>query len=243
MMRRILRKRTNLTYLTQPKPFNNLFNHNLPRTNLITNIPNQIRKIPLKHFTINKTQQDLEHSDSADNTLNLISTWTQELASLHWDQLPSNFLQLDDHVDLENPSNLPQWFPGGKLNIAYNCLVHNKKDDDLAVSFSNLLGVGHGQLTYKQLRKKVNRTAGVMKSLGLGKGDTVIIMMSNSIEMVISMLACLQLGIVFKNLPPGLGPLALGEVLSLIEPQMLIIASSESKIISNFRVSTRLQTV
>ena len=175
------------------------------------------------------SQADIEPMpEKSGNTLNLISTWVEEIRGLHWDKYPANFIEMEEQMDTDNPNKLPVWFPGGELNLAYNCLVHNKKDDSLAISFSNLLGIGHGQLTYKQLRKKVNVTAAVLKNLGLRKGDTVLIMMSNSVEMVISMLACLQLGIVFKNLPPGLGTMALGEVLSTVKPQMLFIASSES---------------
>ena len=165
-----------------------------------------------------------------ENTLsNLTTSWIEQIKNIHWEKYPTNFVKINEESTPENPTELPHWFPNGELNLAYNCLVHNKNDDALAVSFSNLLGDGHGKLTYKQLRKKVNKTAGVLKSLGLVKGDKIIIMMSNSVEMVISMLACLQLGIAFKNLPPGLGPSALGEILSLIEPKMLVIASSESK--------------
>jgi hypothetical protein len=164
------------------------------------------------------------------------STWIEEIKSLNWNTYPTHFMQIQED-NSDDIVNLPQWFPGGEMNFAYNCLVHNKNDDDLAVSFSNLMGDGHGQLTYKQLRKKVNKTAAVLKSLGLGKDDKIIIMMSNSVELVISMLACMQIGVVFKNLPPGLGPKALSEILSLIDPKLLIIASSESKNLFYFFVN------
>lgn len=165
---------------------------------------------------------------SEDSLSTWTSTWVEEIKSLHWDKYPTHFMHLNES-NSPDYEDLPQWFPGGELNLAYNCLVHNKDDNALAISYSNLLGDGHGQLTYKQLRKKVNKTASVLKSLGLQRNDIVIIMMSNSVEMVISMLACMQNGIIFKNLPPGLGPKALGEVLSVMDPKLLIIASSESR--------------
>ena len=205
----------------------------IKKRNYSTKIPkisqNTLRKtLKLNFSTTVENQPPL--SNPEDTLSNLTRSWLEEIKNLHWDKYPTNFVKINQESTPENPVELPHWFPNGELNIAYNCLVHNKQDDALAVSFSNLLGDGHGQLTYKQLRKKVNKTAGVLQSLGLVAQDKVIIMMSNSVEMVISMLACLQLGVVFKNLPPGLGPSALGEVLSLIKPKMLVIASSESRI-------------
>jgi hypothetical protein len=235
MFKKIIRRRI-LTQISKQN-FHSSRNQNLQINQTFKSIQNPNK--PLKNTLFNKKlsqsflRNNIERRFSSTVEANplsedSLSTWIEEIKSLHWEKLPTHFMQLNetsatDYVDL------PQWFPGGELNLAHNCLVHNKDDNALAVSYSNLMGDGHGQLTYKQLRKKVNKTAAVMKSLGLKKDDIVIIMMSNSVEMVISMLACMQLGVVFKNLPPGLGPKALGEVLSLIDPKLLIIASSESK--------------
>ncbi|MBI3126170.1 MAG: acetate--CoA ligase [Candidatus Tectomicrobia bacterium] len=89
-----------------------------------------------------------------------------------------------------------QWFAGGTTNISYNCL-----DRHLATWRKNKAAlVWEGEpgdsrvLTYQDLHREVSKFANAMKSLGIGKGDRVIIYLPQTPEAAIAMLACARIG-------------------------------------------------
>ncbi|TSE34921.1 acetate--CoA ligase [Tepidimonas charontis] len=95
-------------------------------------------------------------------------------------------------------SNKPfyKWFADGELNASYNCLdrhlgtpVENKtaiifEADDGAVT----------RVTYKELLARVSQFANALKSLGVKKGDRVVIYMPMTIEGIVAMQACARIG-------------------------------------------------
>ncbi|MGC2517507.1 MAG: acetate--CoA ligase [Burkholderiales bacterium] len=94
-------------------------------------------------------------------------------------------------------SNAPffKWFHDGELNASYNCLDRHleTQPDKTAIIFE----ADDGKITkisYKQLYHKVCQFANALKSLGIRKGDRVIVYMPMSIEVVIAMQACARIG-------------------------------------------------
>jgi acetyl-CoA synthetase len=96
-----------------------------------------------------------------------------------------------------NESNAPffKWYEDGELNISYNCLDRHLKTqpDKIAIIFEADDGKVT-KITYKQLYHKVCQFANGLKSLGIKKGERVIIYMPMSIEVVIAMQACARIG-------------------------------------------------
>ncbi len=95
-------------------------------------------------------------------------------------------------------SNAPfyQWFGDGELNVSYNCLDRNLKNghaDKTAIIFEADDGTVT-KLTYKELHAKVCKLANGLKSIGIRKGDRVIIYMPMSVEGVAAMQACARIG-------------------------------------------------
>ncbi len=94
-------------------------------------------------------------------------------------------------------SNAPffKWFHDGELNASYNCLDRHLKaqGDKTAIIFEADDGKVTG-VTYKQLYHKVCQLANALKSLGIKKGDRVIVYMPMSIEVVTAMQACARIG-------------------------------------------------
>ena len=95
-------------------------------------------------------------------------------------------------------SNAPfyRWFHDGQLNVSYNCLdvnLHNGNADKDAIIFEADDGKVT-KITYQALYHKVCQFANGLKSLGIKKGDRVIIYMSMSIEGVVAMQACARIG-------------------------------------------------
>ena len=96
-----------------------------------------------------------------------------------------------------NESNAPffKWYEDGELNISYNCLERHLKTqpDKVAIIFEADDGKVT-KITYQQLYHKVCQFANGLKSLGIKKGERVIIYMPMSIEVVIAMQACARIG-------------------------------------------------
>jgi acetyl-CoA synthetase len=88
-----------------------------------------------------------------------------------------------------------RWFPDGELNASYNCLDRHIKTqpDKTAIIFEADDGKVT-RITYKELHQRVCIMANGLKSLGIGKGDRVIIYMPMSIEVVVAMQACARIG-------------------------------------------------
>ena len=97
-----------------------------------------------------------------------------------------------------NESEAPfyKWFEDGQLNVSYNCLDRNLANGN-AGKTAIIFEADGGQVTrvtYKELHDKVCQFANGLKSLGIKKGDRVVIYMPMSIEGIAAMQACARLG-------------------------------------------------
>jgi acetyl-CoA synthetase len=87
------------------------------------------------------------------------------------------------------------WFTDGKINVSYNCIDRHldKRGDKVAIRFESEPGAVT-TFTFKQLHDEVCRLANVLKSLGIRKGDRVVIYLPMSPSAVIAMQACARIG-------------------------------------------------
>jgi acetyl-CoA synthetase len=97
-----------------------------------------------------------------------------------------------------NEDNAPffKWFEDGTLNASYNCLDRNVErglGDKTAIIFE-ADGGEVTKVTYSQLLAKTCQIANGLKSLGIAKGDRVVIYISMSIDGVAAMQACARIG-------------------------------------------------
>jgi acetyl-CoA synthetase len=95
-------------------------------------------------------------------------------------------------------SNAPffKWFADGRLNASYNCLDRNVErglGDKTALIFE-ADGGEVTKISYKDLLAKTCQIANGLRSIGIGKGDRVIIYISMSIDGVAAMQACARIG-------------------------------------------------
>jgi acetyl-CoA synthetase len=89
-----------------------------------------------------------------------------------------------------------KWFADGKLNASYNCLdrnVENGLGDKTAIIFE-ADGGEVTKISYKDLLAKTSQMANGLRSLGVKKGDRVMIYISMSIDGVAAMQACARIG-------------------------------------------------
>ncbi len=89
-----------------------------------------------------------------------------------------------------------KWFDDGLLNVSYNCLDRNLTNgnaDRVAIIFEADDGAVT-RVTYQELFHRVCRLANGLRSLGIRKGDRVLVYMPMSIEGVVAMQACARIG-------------------------------------------------
>ena len=97
-----------------------------------------------------------------------------------------------------NESEAPfyRWFEDGQLNVSYNCLDRNLQNGN-AGKTAIIFETDGGQVTkvtYKELHDKVCQFANGLKSLGVKKGDRVVVYMPMSVEGIAAMQACARIG-------------------------------------------------
>ena len=89
-----------------------------------------------------------------------------------------------------------KWFEDGTLNASYNCLDRNVErglGDRTAIIFEADDGAVT-RATYAELLARTCQAANALTSLGVKKGDRVVIYMSMSVDGVVAMQACARLG-------------------------------------------------
>ncbi|MGZ8267412.1 MAG: acetate--CoA ligase [Burkholderiales bacterium] len=105
-----------------------------------------------------------------------------------------------------------KWFEDGQLNVSYNCLDRHleSQPDKTAIIFEADDGAVT-RITYKELHRRVCMLANGLRSLGIHKGDRVIVYMPMSIEVVIAMQACARIGAIHSVVFGGFSARSLQE--------------------------------
>ena len=91
-----------------------------------------------------------------------------------------------------------EWFAGGRLNVAHNCVdrhVDAGLGSKVALYFEGEPG-DRRAVTYSDLQDEVSRAANALLTLGIGKGDRVVIYLPVLVETVVITLACARIGAV-----------------------------------------------
>ncbi|MCB1792147.1 MAG: acetate--CoA ligase, partial [Gammaproteobacteria bacterium] len=103
------------------------------------------------------------------------------------------------------------WFKGGKLNVAHNCLDRHleSRGDQVAIIWEADDPNVDRKITYKELHEEVSKFANVLKSRGVKKGDRVSLYLPMIPEAAVAMLACTRIGAVHSIVFGGFSPDAL----------------------------------
>lgn len=113
----------------------------------------------------------------------------------------------------ESSAPLYKWFADGLMNVSYNCLDVNLQKglgDKTAIIFE-ADGGEVTKVTYQALYERVCQFANGLKSLGVRKGDRVVIYMPMSVEGVVAMQACARIGAIHSVVFGGFSAKSLQE--------------------------------
>ena len=117
------------------------------------------------------------------------------------------------------------WFEGAQLNITENCIDRHleKKGNKTAILFEpNNPKDPSEAISYKELHKRVNQFANVLKSKGIQKGDRVCIYLPMIPELAISVLACARIGAIHSVVFAGFSASALSTRINDCDCKMVV---------------------
>ncbi|MCL6561745.1 MAG: acetate--CoA ligase [Firmicutes bacterium] len=144
--------------------------------------------------------------------------WAEQARRLSW------FEPFREVLRWEPPH--AQWFVGGKLNAAYNCVDRHAESDRRNKAAIIWEGEPGDQriLTYGQLQREVARCANGLKRLGVKAGDRVTIYMGMIPELPIAMLACARIGAVHSVVFGGFSAEALRDRINDAQAEVVLTA-------------------
>ena len=122
-----------------------------------------------------------------------------------------------------------QWFAGGTLNVAYNCVDRHVRDgyaNTVAIYWEGEPGDSRA-ITYAQLQAEVCKAANALLSLGLSVGDRVAIYLPMIPEAVVAMLACARLGLAHSVVFAGFSAEALRSRIGDAQAKVVITADGQ----------------
>jgi acetoacetyl-CoA synthetase len=111
-----------------------------------------------------------------------------------------------------------RWFIGARLNFAENLLRF--RDNHLAFIFKSENG-RTAKMTYSELYYEVARLAKLLREFGVSLSDRVVAYMPNIIQTAVAMLATTCIGATWSSCGTELGPTAVVDRFSQIEPKIL----------------------
>lgn len=151
--------------------------------------------------------------------------WRKEAEDVFWYKKPTKILDDSDYPYFK-------WFEDGKTNLCYNAVDRHAlgaKRGTTALIWESPETNQTRIFTYFHLYKEVNRFAGVLKNLGVNKGDRIIIYMPMIPEAIIAMLSCVRIGAIHSVVFAGFSREALAGRIDDAKPKLLLTADAGSR--------------
>jgi propionyl-CoA synthetase len=149
------------------------------------------------------------------------SFWADEARRIDWHK------PFDRVLEYTNPP-FRKWFVGGETNLCYNAVdrhVKERGEQDALVWISSEVHQTRA-FTYGELYAEVNRFAAVLRDLGVGKGDRVLIYMPMTPEAVFAMLATVRLGAIHSVVFGGFAAASLAARIDDARPKVMVTSDA-----------------
>jgi propionyl-CoA synthetase len=147
--------------------------------------------------------------------------WREQARLIDWHR------PFDKVLDYSRPP-FAKWFVGGLTNLCHNAVDRHlaARGGQKALIYISTETGQEKHYTYRELGAEVNRCAAMIRSLGVGKGDRVLIYMPMVPEAVFAMLACARLGAVHSVVFGGFASHSLAARIDDARPKLMITADS-----------------
>ena len=147
--------------------------------------------------------------------------WAEAAQDIHWTKTWDKVLD-------DSRAPFYRWFPGGETNTCYNAVdrhVEAGRGGQAAIIYDSPITGSIRTISYGELQTQVAQCAGMLRALGVDKGDRVIVYMPMVPETAVAMLACARIGAVHSVV---FGGFAANELATRIEdalPKVILSAS------------------
>ncbi len=159
------------------------------------------------------------------------------------DELEAFWATIWDYFEVQSPTPYAQvlverrmpgarWFEGAQVNYARQVFRHAEQahaagQPAIVHADESALDAGFGadtvhQLSWRELQRQVHALALALRAMGVQPGDRVGAVLPNAPQTVVAFLATVSLGAIWSVCSPDMGPVAILDRFSQIEPKVLI---------------------
>jgi len=147
--------------------------------------------------------------------------WREQAELVHWHRPFSEVL------DFSRPP-FARWFVDGQTNLCFNALDRHleQRGSQAALVYVSTEVEQERRYSFSELHAEVNRCAAVLKSLGVGRGDRVLVYMPMIPEAVFTILACARIGAVHSVVFGGFASHSLATRIDDARPKIIVSADA-----------------
>ncbi|MEX8498285.1 MAG: propionate--CoA ligase [Leptothrix ochracea] len=147
--------------------------------------------------------------------------WAEQAALIDWHK------PFDHVCDYNNPP-FAKWFAGGETNLCHNAVDRHLKDraDQNALIFVSTETNTEKTYSFRELHQEVQRFAAIYQSLGVKKGDRVLIYMPMIAEACFAMLAAVRIGAIHSVVFGGFASHSLASRIDDAAPTVIVSADA-----------------
>jgi propionyl-CoA synthetase len=152
------------------------------------------------------------------------SFWANEARRIDWHKPFSQTL------DASRPP-FARWFIDGETNLCHNAVDRHlaERADQAALIAVSTETNTEKTYSFAELHREVNTMAAIMQSLGVGRGDRVLIYMPMIAEAVFAMLACARIGAIHSVVFGGFASHSLATRIDDAQPMLIVSADAGSR--------------
>src|SRR6266516_4543012 len=145
--------------------------------------------------------------------------WGEQAEFIHWHK------PFEKVLDYSQPP-FAKWFVGGETNLCYNAVDRHlaERGNQNALIFVSTETDETRLYTFQQLHEEVNRVAAMLQSLGVGRGDRVLIYMPMIPEALFAMLATVRIGAIHSVVFGGFASPSLATRIDDAQPKVMVTA-------------------
>ena len=150
--------------------------------------------------------------------------WLEQSLLIDWKALPREVL------NYQNPP-FAQWFVGGTTNLCHNAVDRHLPAlaNSPALIFVSTETEVEKTFTFQELSQEIQTMAAIMQSLGVSKGDRVLIYLPMIAEAAFAMLACARIGAIHSVVFGGFASHSLATRIDDATPRLVISADAGSR--------------
>ena len=150
--------------------------------------------------------------------------WSEQARMIDWQAPPERTLD-----DSRPP--FARWFVGGRTNLCHNAVDRHlpARAEQPALIYISTEVEAEKTYTFQQLYREVNRMAGILRGMGVGRGDRVLIYMPMIPEAAFAMLACTRIGAIHSVVFGGFASVSLASRIDDAQPKAIVSADAGSR--------------